>query len=508
MSDSEVRQPAPIEHERRMLIDGKLRDAAQERVFEVLNPATGEVAGVVANASAADMDDAIAAARNAFDTGSWTTDRSFRERALRQLRAALDCEREEFRRELIEEVGAPLMSTYGSQLDWPIDDTLPWVADEIGRFGFERRIADSNTLGSTSQRWVFKEPVGVVGAIVPWNFPFEILISKLAPALATGNTVVVKASPETPWNATRVGRLIAEKTDIPPGVVNIVTTDDVTVAQTLVSDPRVDMISFTGSTATGRLIAREGAATMKRTLLELGGKSAAIVLDDADLAMAARSAAGACFHAGQVCAGTSRFLVHRSIYDEMVAMLGHVYAALPVGDPRKADTLCGPVASARQRDNIMAMIGAARSSGAELVVGGGVPDGLGSDFDKGFWVQPTLFVGVDNSSKLAQEEVFGPVLAVTPFDDDADAVRLANDSRYGLSGSVFTASAGRAMSIARSVRTGTLAINGGNYSGPDAPFGGFKASGVGRQGGPEGFASYLETKTIGSTLPLGAEVTA
>lgn len=505
MSKNIVHQQDSVDHERRLLIDGELRDAADGRAFDVLNPATGQVAGVVANASAGDMDDAIAAARRAFDITSWRTDRGFRERALRQLHTALQSEREAFRSELIEEVGAPLMSTYGSQLDWPLDETLPWVIDELGRFGFERRIADSALLGATSQRWILKEPVGVVGAIVPWNFPLEILLGKLAPALATGNTLVVKASPETPWNATRVGRLIAEKTDIPPGVVNIVTTDDVAVAQKLVTDPRVDMISFTGSTATGRLIASEGAATMKRTLLELGGKSAAIVLDDADLAMAARSAAGACFHAGQVCAGTSRLLVHRSIYDEMVIMLGHVYKGLAVGDPRNIDTLCGPVASERQRDNIMGMIDGARSSGAELVVGGGVPDGLVNGLDKGFWVQPTLFVGVDNSSRLAQEEVFGPVLAVTPFADDADAVRLANDSRYGLSGSVFTASTERAMSIARSVRTGTFGINGGNYSGPDAPFGGYKASGVGRQGGPEGFASYLETKTIGSTLPLDAE---
>lgn len=504
MSDGSEDNVNTIDHERRMLIDGELRDAHGAGVFEVLNPATGEVAGVVANASVADMDQAIGAARRAFDTTSWATDRSFREKALRQLHAALLGEREQLRSELIEEVGAPLLSTYGAQLDWPLDDTLPWGADEIGRFAWERRIPDSTLMGSQSQRWILKEAVGVVGAIVPWNFPFEILVSKLVPALATGNTVVVKASPETPWNATRVGRLIAEKTDIPPGVVNIVTTDDVAVAQRLVTDPRVDMISFTGSTATGRLIAREGAATMKRSLLELGGKSAAIVLDDADLAMAAQSAAVACFHAGQVCAATTRFLVHRSIYDDVVGALKQVYSAVPVGDPRDASTVCGPVASARQRDHIMAMISDARRSGAELVVGGGVPEGR----EQGFWVEPTLFVGVDNSSSLAQDEVFGPVLAVTPFEDDAEAVRLANDSRYGLSGSVFTASTERAVAIARSVRTGTFMINGGIYAGADAPFGGYKSSGIGRQGGTEGFEAYLETKTVGSALALDSNLSA
>lgn len=485
-------------HEERLLIDGELRPAHDGGTFSVTNPATGEVAGEVANATTEDMELAIAAARRAFDTLTWATDRELRQRSLRQLHAAIESEKEELRQELVTEVGAPISTTYMAQLDWPLSDGLLWPAETIDSFPWERRLEDNHIGGATSERWVFKEPIGVVAAIIPWNFPFEILINKLGPALATGNTVVVKAASETPWNATRIGRLIAEKTDIPDGVVNVITTRDRNVSQMLLTDPRVDMVSFTGSTATGRMVMEAAAPTFKRTLLELGGKSAGIVLDDADLSVALPAAAAACMHAGQGCALPTRLLVARSRYDEAVAILEQVYSNLPYGDPADPQTFSGPIITDKQRQHILDLIEAGKKEGARLLVGGGVPVG----HREGFFVEPTLFVDVDNSSTIAQQEIFGPVLAVTPFDTDEDAIRLANDSKYGLSGNVYSASPERALAVARGVRTGSFTVNGGNFYGADSPYGGYKSSGIGRQGGIEGFESYLETKAVASSVPL------
>jgi aldehyde dehydrogenase (NAD+) len=490
--------PEDVRHEERMLIDGRLRAAADGGTFEVENPATGEVAGVVANATARDMDDAIGAARTAFDTTEWATDRKLRQRCLRQLHDAITEEKEEMRLELVTEVGTPIMLTHLAQLDWPLSDGLLWPAEEIDSFPWERHLP-TKPENPTNLRWVFKEPIGVVSAIIPWNFPFEILINKLGPALATGNTMVVKAASLDPWSATRIGRLIAEKTDIPAGVVNIVTARNRDVAQLAIGDPRVDMVSFTGSTATGQKILEYAAPTFKRTLMELGGKSAGIVLDDADLATAIPAAAAACMHAGQGCALPTRLLVHKSLYPQAVGILEQVYANLPIGDPMDPTTFCGPIITRKQRDKILGYIEAGKREGARLVVGGGIPTNLP---EKGHWVQPTLFVDVDNMSTIAQEEIFGPVLAVTPFEDDDDAIRLANQSTYGLSGNVSTASPERALKVIRGVRTGSITANGGNFYSADSPYGGYKHSGIGRQGGIEGFETYLETKAVASTVPL------
>jgi aldehyde dehydrogenase (NAD+) len=489
---------AATAHEERLLINGELRKATDGGTFDVTNPATGKVVGKVANATADDMEHAIAAARNAFDTTTWAADRELRKRSLRQLHEAIESEKEELRQELVVEVGAPIATTYMAQLDWPLSDGLLWPAEAIDSFPWERRLEADSAGGGTTERWVFKEPIGVVAAIIPWNFPFEILINKLGPALATGNTIVVKAASETPWNATRIGRLIAEKTDIPAGVVNVITTRDRSVSQMLLTDPRVDMISFTGSTATGQAVMEAAAPTFKRTLLELGGKSAGIVLDDADLSVALPAAAAACMHAGQGCALPTRLLIARSRYDEAVAILEQVYSNLPYGDPADPQTFSGPIITAKQRDQILSMIETGKKEGARLVVGGGIP----KDHQDGFFVEPTLFVDVDNSSSIAQQEIFGPVLTVTPFDTDEDAIRLANDNKYGLSGNVYSASPARALAVARGVRTGSFMVNGGNFYGADSPYGGYKSSGIGRQGGIEGLESYLETKAVASSVPL------
>jgi aldehyde dehydrogenase (NAD+) len=487
--------------ESRMLVDGELVAAASGEEFDNLSPATGLVLGRTAAAGSQDMDRAIAAARTAFDETDWSTNRALRKRCLEQLQSAIEAEKEDLRAELIAEVGCPMMTTQSAQLDWPLAEALRYPARLIDDFEWERTLDGGGLFGERNVRTVVKEPVGLVAAITPSNFPIEVILNKLGPALATGNTVVLKPDPNTPWNATRLGRLIAEHTDVPAGVVNVVPTPSSEVAGLLGTDPRVDMISFTGSTNVGKLLRRQGADNMKRMFLELGGKSASIVLDDANRAAILGAAVGVCVHAGQACAATTRMLVHRSLFDDAVANITAAYAGVPVGDPAAPETLVGPVISAAQKDRVLTAIDRARSDGAEITVGGREVDNLPEHLRGGQFVAPTVIVGVDNGAAIAQEEVFGPVLLVLPFDDDDEAVRIANDSAYGLAGAVISRSIERGMDIARRIRTGSFGVNGGMFYGADAPFGGYKNSGVGRQCGIEGFQQYLETKTIGWRKP-------
>jgi aldehyde dehydrogenase (NAD+) len=483
-----------VEFEARMLIDGQLVDG-QAGTFTNVDPATEDVLGEVTEASNADMHRAIDAARRAFDETAWSADHTFRQRCLLQLQEALEAEQEALREELILEVGCPRMVTHGPQLDAPLSAALTYPAKLIDEYPWETDLGDAmvDLTGQLTRRKVWREPVGVVGAIVPWNFPFEVTINKLGQALATGNTVVLKPAPDTPYNATRLGRLIAERTDIPAGVVNVVTASDHLVGEELTLSPKVDLISFTGSTAVGRRIMEKGAATMKRLFLELGGKSATIVLEDADLGLACLIGIAPCLHAGQGCATPTRMLLPRSRYDEGVEMLKGMYETVALGDPQQPETLCGPVISARQRERVVGYIQAGIDEGAELVVGGtGPPDGL----DVGFYVRPTLFVDVDNSMTIAQEEIFGPVLAVIPYDGEEEAIRIANDSMYGLAGNVMSGSLEHSLAVARRLRAGVIGVNGGAPYGADVPFGGYKASGIGRQNGHAGFDQYLEVKSV------------
>ncbi len=315
-----------VAFESRMMIDGKLVDG-QAGTFTNINPANEDVLGEVADASKADMNRAIDAARRSFDETDWSTNHQLRKRCLEQLHEAIESELEELREELILEVGAPRAVTHGPQLDAPLADALKYPARLIDTFPWETDLGDAfvSLTGRMTRRKVWHEPVGVVGAIVPWNFPFEVTINKLAQALATGNTVVLKPAPNTPFNATRLGRLIAEKTDVPAGVVNVVTASDHFVGEELTLSPKVDMISFTGSTVVGKRIMEKGAATMKRLFLELGGKSATIVLEDADFNTACLIGIGPLMHAGQGCAAPTRMLLPRSRYDEGVAILKGIY---------------------------------------------------------------------------------------------------------------------------------------------------------------------------------------
>jgi aldehyde dehydrogenase (NAD+) len=338
--------------------------------------------------------------------------------------------------------------TQGPQLDAPLAGALTYPAKLIDEYPWETDLGDTvvDRTGQLTSRRVWREPVGVVGAIVPWNYPFEVTINKLGQALATRNTVVLKPAPDTPHNATLIGRLVAERADIPAGVVNVVPASDHLVGEELTLSQKVDLISFTGSTAIGRRIMEKGAATMKRLFLELGGKSATIVLEDADLPVACLIGIAPCMHAGQGCAIPTRMLLPRSRYDDGVEILAAMYEGVVPGDPQKPETLCGPVISAKSATEC-SDIQQGIDEGAKPIVGGtDTPAGL----DTGFYVKPALFVDVDNSMTIAQEEIFGPVLGV----------------------------------------------NGGAAYGPDVPFGGYKASGVGAQNGDAGFEQYLEVKSV------------
>jgi aldehyde dehydrogenase (NAD+) len=481
--------------DRHLLIDGKLVEAEGGATFDNINPATEEVLGQVPDGSKADMERAIAAAREAFDTTDWTTNGAFRKECLLQLQRALESEAEDLRAELVAEVGCPVLSTYGPQLDAPMREALTWPAEMIDQFEWTRSLGpkDAFGMGLQTEREVWKEPVGVVGVIVPWNFPIEIILNKLGPVLAMGNTCVLKPAPDTPWNANRIARLVAEHTDIPAGVVNVVTSSDHLVGEVLTTSPDVDMIAFTGSTVTGKRIMEKGAATLKRVFLELGGKSINLVLDDADFASVIPGASMVCMHAGQGCAMPTRLLVPNSRYDEAIELAKAGFENVTYGDPTDPSNLMGPLVSKKQHERVLGYIETGRNEGARVVTGGGVP----KQFDKGYFVEPTLFADVDNSMRIAREEIFGPVLVVIGYEDDDDAVRIANDSPYGLSGAITSGDLERAKSVARRVRTGTLGINGGVWYGADAPFGGFKQSGIGRQCGIEGLEIFTETKTVG-----------
>ena len=480
-----------------LLVDGKLVPAASGRVFDNVNPATEEVLGVAADAGAEDMDAAIGAARRAFDEGSWAADPAFRARCIRQLRDALQEVAEDLRATTVAEVGAPVMLTYGAHLDGPVAD-LGWSADLLDGYAWEHDLGESEVMGIRSRRSYRRVPAGVVGAITPWNFPHQINLAKLGPALAAGCTVVLKAAPDTPWCATALGQLVAQKTEIPPGVVNVITSSDHSLGAQLSTDPRVDLVSFTGSTATGRAVMRSAADTLKKVFLELGGKSAFIALDDEKLGEAMGFAGfSGVVHAGQGCAITTRILIPRSRFDEGVETLAATLGALGAGDPTDPGTVCGPVISARQRDRIEGFLTRAKDAGATFVTGG-----KRADRDKGFFIEPTLVVGLDNTAEIARQEVFGPVLTAIPYDDVDHAVAIANDSDYGLSGAVYGADLERSKAVAARLRTGTVGVNGGIWYGPDVPFGGFKHSGIGREMGVAGFEEYTEIQSI--AVPAGS----
>ena len=478
--------------EPRMLIDGELRLTDSGASFDVIHPASEEVVGHATDGTVTDVERATAAARRAFDDSDWSRDLEFRYHCLGQLHDALTEEQERLRRIVITEVGCPVSVT-GSQIESPIAEVRHWA--EHGRdFDYLVDTGIHDTQLGPARRKISYEPVGVVAAITPWNVPFYLNIAETVPALMAGNTVVLKPAQLTPWSGTELGRIIAEKTDIPAGVFNVVTSNANEVGAALSADPRVDMVTFTGSTATGRAILAAGASTVKKTLLELGGKSTHIVCDDADFGSCLPMAAMfACVMSGQSCILSSRVLLPRSRYAEGIEILKASMENFPVGDPWTPGIMQGPQISATQRDKTLGLIASGIAGGATLVTGGGIPESLPT----GYYVQPTLLSDVDPTSEIAQTEIFGPVITVTPYDTDDEAVAIANNTIYGLSGDVTSGEDERALNIALRLRTGSVTTNGHSFFGITSPFGGTKQSGLGHRNGAEGYREYLNAKTIG-----------
>ncbi|GAA0247801.1 aldehyde dehydrogenase [Cryptosporangium japonicum] len=466
-------------------IGGEWVAPAGNSVFDVVSPASEEVVGRVPEASNADVDAAVAAARRAFDEGPWPrTSGAERADAMARLSGIINERLEDFARTISTEMGSPLQF---SRLGQVLAATM--ALDFFTGLARETQWEETRAglLGPTVVR---RAPVGVVAAIVPWNVPIYVSMLKLAPALAAGCTVVLKPAPASPISAQLLAEAV-EAAGIPAGVVNVVPADRA-VGEYLVTHPGIDKVSFTGSTAAGRRIASLCGENLRRVTLELGGKSAAVLLPDVDLATALPQVVNVgLMNNGQACVAQTRILAPRDRYSEIVEAVVAQVAAQVVGDPLAEETHIGPLVSAGQRERVEGYLAAGKKEGATVALGGGRPKG----FDRGWYVEPTVFSDVDNSMTIAQEEIFGPVLSVIPYGDVDDAVKIANDSRYGLSGSVWTADPDAGLDIARRVRTGTFNVNTFMLENC-APFGGFKESGLGRELGPEGLAAYIEYQSV------------
>lgn len=474
----------------KLFIGGKWVEPATSDVIEVHSPATGELVGKVPLASAADVDAACAAARKAFDEGPWPH-KSPQERAA-VLAAAVKLMEErgdELKFLLAAETGQPQtivdMMQYGAAMS-----SFQYYAGAADKFSW-KEIRD----GIYGQTMVVREPIGVVGAVTAWNVPFFLAANKLGPALLAGCTVVLKPAAETPLSVFAMAEMFAEA-GLPEGVLSIVPGGPET-GRALTANDQIDKYTFTGSSAVGKEIAKIAAEKLKPCTLELGGKSAAIILEDADLdSTLPMLGFSGVMNSGQACVAQTRILAPRSRYEEVVEKVANFIGAMPVGLPDDPNAAIGPLISEKQRDRVESYIKKGVEEGARLVTGGGRPEGL----DNGWFVEPTVFADVDNSMTIAQEEIFGPVLAVIPYETEEDAIRIANDSVYGLAGSVWTTDNKKALEVASKIRTGTYAVNMYAFD-PGAPFGGYKNSGIGRENGPEGIEAYVEHKSV--LLPFG-----
>jgi acyl-CoA reductase-like NAD-dependent aldehyde dehydrogenase len=477
---------APLRYVDRFFIGGQWVQPSSDAKIDVIDSGTEELFFSVAEAQAADISRAVAAARQAFDEGPWPR-MSHAQRAgyLRAIAAALKEKTEDLGQIWPRESGVLHVIARGSAKGSA--RTFEYYAGLADSYPFEE---PARPTAGGEFGLIVREPVGVVGAIIPWNAPMGLISNKIAPALLAGCAVVLKSSPEAPGEGYLIAE-IAEAVGLPPGVLNVVTADR-EVSERLVRDPRVDKITFTGSTAAGRRIASICGERIARCTLELGGKSAAVILDDMDIATAASTLARAeCFLSGQVCSSLTRIVVTRRRHDELVEALAGAFSQVRVGDPFDTQTQMGPLVASRQRDRVEGYIAKGLADGATLATGGGRP----KDLDRGWFVEPTVFGNVDNSSTIAQEEIFGPVLSVIPAEDERHAVAVANDTIYGLNASVFTNDVDRARDVAGQLRSGTVGHNAFRTDFGIA-FGGFKQSGIGREGGREGLLPFLETKTV------------
>jgi aldehyde dehydrogenase (NAD+) len=476
----------------RIFIGGEWVTPSSNEILEVTNPHSGETFARVAAGTEADMDTAVEAARKAFDRGPWpgmTLDQ--RIEVLHRLSQLIGEHVEEFAGLVTDEMGCPITQSRGFQSSGAklVLDSFLELAPDYPWSSYRE--------GPTGRALVVREPVGVVAAIVPWNAPLQISMMKLAPTLLSGSTMVLKPDPKTPLDAYRLADLLVEA-GLPEGVVSVVPADRA-ASEYLVRHKDVDKVTFTGSTAAGRRVASFCGGDLKRVTLELGGKSAAVVLDDADVSGAAESLRlGSLRNSGQVCSLKTRILVPSSRESEFLDAFSAVVRSMPVGDPRDPLTQIGPLVSETQRSRVEDYIALGIKQGARVVLGGGRP----TDLNDGYYVQPTIFSGVKPNMTIAQEEIFGPVVSVITYDNEDEAVAMANDSNYGLNGSVFTADPERGVKVARRIRTGAVEIN-GNPVGFYAPLGGFKSSGIGREAGIEGIDAYVEAKSIGVPRDFG-----
>ena len=474
----------------KLFIGGQWVAPSTSDVIEVFSPATGEKVGQVPLAAEADVDAACAAARKAFDEGPWPRmSPAQRQAVIAKAVELVNARADEFKHLLKLETGQPATIVDIMQFGAGVSG-LQYYAGAADKFTW-RDIRD----GIYGQTLVLKEPIGVVGAVVAWNVPFFLACNKLGPALLAGCTMVLKPAAETPLSTNLLAEVFTEA-GLPEGVLSVVPGGPET-GRALTANPALDKFTFTGSSGVGKEIGKIAAEKLKPCTLELGGKSAAIILEDADLdSTLPMLIFSGLMNCGQACVGQTRILAPRSRYDEIVEKIAGAVAAMPVGLPDDPGAAIGPLISEKQRERVEGYIQKGIEEGARLVTGGGRPEGL----DSGWFVQPTVFADVDNSMTIAQEEIFGPVLAVIPYDTEDDAVRIANDSVYGLAGSVWTTDNDKAVEIARKIRTGTYAVNMYAFD-PGSPFGGYKNSGIGRENGPEGIEAYCESKSV--LLPFG-----
>lgn len=464
---------------RELYIGGAWAASTSDESIDVRNPATEEIIDRVPAGTADDVEAAVSAARRAFPAWSETA-AAERAKLLGDAAALLKQRSDEVAKTIATDMGSPLAFALKVQTLMPAA-VLASYAQLAESHPRESRIGNS---------LVVKEPIGVVAAITPWNYPLHQIVCKVGPALAAGCTVVLKPSEVAPLAAYALAEIFDE-VGLPPGVFNLVSGRGPVVGEAMAAHPEVDMVSFTGSTAAGRRVAALAAETVKRVALELGGKSANIILPDADLATAVKVGVANCFvNAGQTCSAWSRMIVHRDQYDEAVRLAVAASRKYVVGDPFDASTRVGPLVSQAQRDRVVRYINRGQEEGARLVAGG-----TDRPHERGYYVEPTVFAGVEPGMTIEQEEIFGPVLALVPYTSESMAVQIANDTKYGLAGAVWSGSEERAVAVARKLRTGQVAVNGGQFN-PLAPFGGYKQSGVGRELGEHGLEEYLEVKSM------------
>ena len=481
---------AYLEKEHRLFIDNEWVSPRSTRGFDVINPANAEVIASVSEADVADVNDAVAAARRAFDQGAWGTMLASRRGMLIwRLSELLEANAEELIQLEVLDNGMPI--SFAEHLMRYCVDWLRYYAGMTDKIFGKNASGILSGDGASVHAYSSSQPLGVAGLITPWNGPLGSLIIKLAPALAAGCAVVIKPAENTPLTTLRLGELVAEA-EFPAGVVNILTGFGTVAGAALVEHPDVDKISFTGSTEVGKQIVRAATGNLKRVTLELGGKSPCIVMDDAKLETAIPGAAMAIFaNTGQVCFAGSRLYVHKKVYDEVVEGIAEFAKGLKVGSGFDRENLLGPLISAEQLERVTSYVTAGTTAGAEIVTGGGTVS-----CDNGFFVEPTVFANVNANMDIVREEIFGPVLCVTPFDDIEEMVQQANDTRYGLGAGIFSRSVNHVHHIASRLQTGNVWVNSYGTVHPALPFGGFKESGWGREMGTEGLEAYLEKKSV------------